>query len=166
MPLIDEANRKYLTERFQEDLQKPVTLALFTRGKYLLERESPEEESNDYSISEEEACRTSLELIGELAEISADKILLEIHDVDSAEGLAAAQASGVDSQMLPALAYKAEGLLGKSFYYGLPSGYEFGTLVDVVTSTSQGKSSLAKATIDKLTNLPGPLSIMVFVTPT
>jgi len=166
MPLIDEDNRKYLTERFQEDLQKTVTLALFTRGKYLLERESPEEETNDYNISEEEACRVSLQLVGELAEIAGDKIQLEIHDVDSAEGIEAAQSAGVDSQMLPALAYKSEGLLGKSFYYGLPSGYEFGTLVDVVTTTSQGTSGLAKATVEKLSNLPGPLSIMVFVTPT
>jgi alkyl hydroperoxide reductase subunit AhpF len=50
--------------------------------------------------------------------------------------------------------------------YGLPSGYEFGTLIDAVLDVSRGESQLGAATLAELQQLPGPVHLQVFSTPT
>ena len=50
--------------------------------------------------------------------------------------------------------------------YGLPSGYEFGTLVDTILDVSRGESSLAAETRQALAGLDRPVHIQVFSTPT
>jgi alkyl hydroperoxide reductase subunit AhpF len=50
--------------------------------------------------------------------------------------------------------------------YGLPSGYEFGTLVDAVLDVSAGDSGLGEATRAALTELQQPVHLQVFSTPT
>jgi len=51
-------------------------------------------------------------------------------------------------------------------FYGLPSGYEFGTLVDAILDVSSGESGLAPDTKAALAALERPLHIQVFSTPT
>ena len=50
--------------------------------------------------------------------------------------------------------------------YGLPSGYEFGTLVDAILDVSRGESGLADETRQALSALSRPVHIQVFSTPT
>jgi hypothetical protein len=50
--------------------------------------------------------------------------------------------------------------------YGLPSGYEFGTLVDAILDVSRGESGLAEETKQALAALSRPVHIQVFSTPT
>jgi alkyl hydroperoxide reductase subunit AhpF len=50
--------------------------------------------------------------------------------------------------------------------YGLPSGYEFGTLVDTILDVSRGESGLAAETRQALAGLDRPVHIQVFSTPT
>jgi alkyl hydroperoxide reductase subunit AhpF len=50
--------------------------------------------------------------------------------------------------------------------YGLPSGYEFGTLVDAILDVSRGDSGLTAETKEALAALPRPVHIQVFSTPT
>ena len=50
--------------------------------------------------------------------------------------------------------------------YGLPSGYEFGTLVDAILDVSSGTSGLGEATRDALKALTQPVHLQVFSTPT
>jgi alkyl hydroperoxide reductase subunit AhpF len=50
--------------------------------------------------------------------------------------------------------------------YGLPSGYEFGTLVDTILDVSRGESGLAAETRHALAGLDRPVHIQVFSTPT
>jgi alkyl hydroperoxide reductase subunit AhpF len=50
--------------------------------------------------------------------------------------------------------------------YGLPSGYEFGTLVDAILDVSRGESGLAEETRQALSALSRPVHIQVFSTPT
>ena len=50
--------------------------------------------------------------------------------------------------------------------YGLPSGYEFGTLVDAILDVSRGDSGLAAETKEALAALARPVHIQVFSTPT
>ena len=50
--------------------------------------------------------------------------------------------------------------------YGLPSGYEFGTLVDAILDVSSGSSGLGEATREALKAVAQPVHLQVFSTPT
>ena len=50
--------------------------------------------------------------------------------------------------------------------YGLPSGYEFGTLVDAIVDVSRGESGLSEETKQALGALARPVHVQVFSTPT
>src|SRR5262245_56834618 len=51
-------------------------------------------------------------------------------------------------------------------FYGLPSGYEFGTLIDAILDVSSGQSELKDATRQALAGIKSPVHIQVFSTPT
>lgn len=51
-------------------------------------------------------------------------------------------------------------------FYGMPSGYEFGTLVDGILDVSSGDSGLGEATRTALAGLARPVHVRVFSTPT
>jgi len=50
--------------------------------------------------------------------------------------------------------------------YGLPSGYEFGSLVDAILDVSRGDSGLSEATRAALKDVAQPVHLQVFSTPT
>ena len=50
--------------------------------------------------------------------------------------------------------------------YGLPTGYEFGTLIDAILDVSKGESLLADETKTALASLEKPVHVQVFSTPT
>lgn len=50
--------------------------------------------------------------------------------------------------------------------YGLPSGYEFGTLVDAIVDVSSGDSGLSESTRAALRELGRPVHLQIFSTPT
>ena len=50
--------------------------------------------------------------------------------------------------------------------YGLPSGYEFGTLIDAILLVSRGESGLGEETKAALQELGRPVHVQVFSTPT
>ena len=51
-------------------------------------------------------------------------------------------------------------------FYGLPAGYEFGTLVDLILDVSSGESGLGDATRAALAQITTPVHLQVFSTPT
>jgi alkyl hydroperoxide reductase subunit AhpF len=51
-------------------------------------------------------------------------------------------------------------------FYGMPSGYEFGTLVDAILDVSSGDSGLSEPTRAALSRLARPVHVQVFSTPT
>jgi hypothetical protein len=51
-------------------------------------------------------------------------------------------------------------------FYGMPTGYEFGSLVDAILDVSSGDSGLAPETRAALAALDRPLHLQVFSTPT
>ena len=51
-------------------------------------------------------------------------------------------------------------------FYGLPAGYEFGTLVDLILDVSSGQSGLGDATRAALAQVTTPVHLQVFSTPT
>lgn len=50
--------------------------------------------------------------------------------------------------------------------YGLPSGYEFGSLVEAILDVSRGTSGLSEATREALAGLEADVRLRVFSTPT
>jgi alkyl hydroperoxide reductase subunit AhpF len=50
--------------------------------------------------------------------------------------------------------------------YGLPSGYEFGTLVEAILDVSSGDSGLSEPTRAALKEIANPVHLQVFSTPT
>jgi alkyl hydroperoxide reductase subunit AhpF len=51
-------------------------------------------------------------------------------------------------------------------FYGVPAGYEFGTLVDLILDVSSGLSGLSEQTRAALAQVTTPVHLQVFSTPT
>ena len=51
-------------------------------------------------------------------------------------------------------------------FYGIPSGYEFNSLIEDITAVSREHHGLSEETVAKLDSLSEPVHIQVFVTPT
>jgi alkyl hydroperoxide reductase subunit AhpF len=66
----------------------------------------------------------------------------------------------------PAVAVLPEGEDKGVRYYGLPWGYELGSLVGAVLEAGRAESSLAPESLERLAALDRDLAIDVFVTPT
>jgi alkyl hydroperoxide reductase subunit AhpF len=68
--------------------------------------------------------------------------------------------------MFPAVVILPEGEDEGLRYYGLPYGYELGSLVGAVLEAGRQESSLTGASLERLATLEHELAIDVFVTPT
>ncbi len=141
MAFISERDRKAIQKEFQV-MDKPVKLVLFTQ-----------EPDCRY-------CRETKQLLEEIASLS-DKLSLEaynlITDKEKARELGIVRA--------PATVV----MNGKDYgirYYGIPAGYEFGSLIEDILDVSKGESGLTPATKAALAKVAEPVHFQVFVTPT
>ena len=66
----------------------------------------------------------------------------------------------------PAVSVQPEGRDAGVRYYGLPWGYELGSLIGAVLEAGRTESSLRPESLERLAALDTELSIDVFVTPT
>jgi glutaredoxin-like protein len=74
---------------------------------------------------------------------------------------------GIDK--VPAVAIVRDGETPTDYgirLYGIPSGYEFSTLIEDIVMVSRGDPGLTPQTLAELEKLNGPVNIQVFVTPT
>ncbi|MEM3770481.1 MAG: thioredoxin family protein [Candidatus Bathyarchaeia archaeon] len=138
--VIPEAHKRHLQEELAGKLQNPVKLVVFTQ-----EYECPH-------------CAQARSLAEELAGLS-DKIGVAVYDfvADSEK----AKAYGVDK--VPAVAIISEKDFGIRFY-GLPYGYEFGTLLEGMIAVSRGRSDISEDVRGRLKGVRTPVHIQVFVT--
>jgi len=132
-----------VVKRFEEEMKKPVRLVFFTQ-----ELECP-------------FCAQTHQLLESVAGLS-DKISLEVYDFvkdkEKAEDL------GIDK--IPALAILGEQDFGLRMY-GIPSGYEFQTLIEGIVLASSGDSGLAPKAEQALAKAATkPVKIQAFVIPT
>jgi glutaredoxin-like protein len=128
---------------------EPVKLVMFTQGAGALECEM---------------CSDTRQLIEEVAGL-ADLLSVEVHDFVSEADLAASY--GIDK--IPAVAIVRGGDEPQDYgirLYGIPSGYEFSTLIEDIVMVGSGELGLNARTLEALEALPGPIEIQVFVTPT
>lgn len=148
MAFLDESIQGQLRGVF-ESLNRPVKLVMFTQA-------------NDGANSLVcQMCSETQELIEEVAQLS-EKISVEVHDFVAEEALA--QQYKIDK--IPAIAV----LDGDKDYgirlYGMPSGYEFSSLINDIVLVSTNKHDLTQETMDAIGKLKKPVHIQVYVTPT
>jgi glutaredoxin-like protein len=105
-------------------------------------------------------CKETRQLAEELASVS-DQITVEVYDF--VEDKDKADALGVDK--IPAIAVIGAEDYGVRFY-GIPSGYEFTSLLQALKTVASGESMLQEETQVALAALEDPVHIQVFVTPT
>lgn len=149
MTLLAEKDTLALRQMLEKRLTAPVTIDYFTRT-----------ESNLIVPGREcEACDETERLLEEVAGLS-DKIRLEVHDFFSDDDLAATMR--VDR--IPAIVLSG-GARGRVRYFGIPSGYEFGSFVEELIDVANGTTDLAPATRSALQGLARDVHIRVFVTP-
>ena len=142
MPLLSDKDRAYLKEEFGKRLHKPVRLVLFTQ---------------DFAC---EFCSQSEQIVQEVADLSD---LVEAEILDFVEEGDRAKEYGIDK--IPALAVVGEKDYGIRFF-GVPSGYEFTTLIEGIFDASGGESDLSEETRRMIDTLTDSVHIQVFVTPT
>lgn len=142
MPMIQAKDRDYLTKEFAAKLTGPVKLVMVTQEH------------------ECQFCKETRQLVEELAELS-DKVTAEVYDfvadAEKIEPYAIAR--------IPAIAVIGAKDYGIRFY-GIPSGYEFTSLIQTILMVSSGQSGLKDATKKALAELKKDLHVQVFGTPT
>ena len=139
--VLQERERNEIKKRLAA-MQQPVKIVNFTQ-KF-----------------ECDSCQETRELMEELAALS-DKLSLEVHDLVEAKD----QAAMYNIDKIPATVLVGEKDYGIRFY-GIPSGYEFATLLDDLVMVSKRDSGLADDSRKKLAALTTPLHLQVFTTPT
>jgi glutaredoxin-like protein len=105
-------------------------------------------------------CRETRQLLEEIISLS-DKLELVVYDFVADKEKAADY--GIDK--IPALAVLGAGDLGLRFF-GIPSGYEYLSLLEAIVDVSRGRTGLGGETKAALRTLTGDVRIQVFVTPT
>ena len=113
-----------------------------------------DEENCDY-------CSTAESLLSELTEVN-EKVSLKVYELNSPE------AKQFRVEMAPATVFlTADGEDKGVRFYGLPSGHEFGSLLqDILSFSSGAKPELSSGSIERLESIDKPVDIKVFVTPT
>ena len=145
MPLLREKDRQQLIKEF-EGLQAPVKLLVFTQE------------------FECQYCRETRMIAEEVAGLS-DAISLEVYDFATDKEVA--EQYGIDK--IPATVVMRGGDKPKDHgirYYGIPSGFEFSSLIEDIMMVSHGESGLSDATRAQVAALTQPVHLQVFVTPT
>ena len=105
-------------------------------------------------------CAETRRLMEEIAALSG-KLSFEVYDFVTDKD----QARKYHVDKIPATVIVGDKDYGVRFY-GIPSGYEFGTVIEAIVMVSKRESGLAAATKKKLATLTKPLHLEVFVTPT
>ncbi|HOK22593.1 MAG TPA: thioredoxin family protein [Candidatus Hydrothermia bacterium] len=142
MSFLSESDQKEIREMFKE-LVHPVKIINFTQAL------------------ECTYCRETRQILEEVAQLS-DKIQVEF--MNFLENKEKADQYGIENQ-IPAIILEGEKDYGIR-YYGIPSGYEFSTLIEDILMVSKRDSGLKKDTRDSLATITKPVNIRVFVTPT
>jgi glutaredoxin-like protein len=141
MALLDDKIRAQVREKFEE-LDGSVKIINFTQE------------------IECQYCAETRRLMEEIAGLS-DKISFEVYNFIADK----VKADEYKIDKIPATVVMGEKDYGIR-YYGIPSGYEFATVIESILMVSKKDSGLAADTRKALAELKKPLHLQVFVTPT
>jgi len=140
--IISDSDRERLRNYLEQGVKDDVRLILFTQEIECI------------------FCKETNEIVQLLSSLSG-KIKPEVYDfVKDAE-----RAKGLKVDKIPAIIPVGKREYGIRFY-GIPSGYEFMSLVDAIIDVSTGNTNLTEKTKQVVKTLNAPVHIQVFVTPT
>lgn len=142
MPMIKDKEREALRKELSQKLVNDVRLIVFTQDVPCV------------------FCTETVQVATELGELSP-KIKVEVYDFVKDQ----MKATELRIDKIPAIAVVGRKDHGIRFY-GMPTGYEFRSLVGAIVDVSTGESGLSKKTKDAMKNLDQPVHLQVFVTPT
>ncbi len=107
-------------------------------------------------------CQDTQEILEELAELS-EQIDLQMFDKDEH----AEEVNRYNVDKFPAIVFVKEDDSDTGVrFYGIPSGYEFGTLIEDIIDFGNNHIQLSQSTIDQLAAIEEDVHIQVFITPT
>lgn len=143
MPLMDEKTREDVREMLQT-LTGPVKMVVFTQE------------------FECQMCAETRQIAEEVAELN-DLITMEVRDFVGDE----AYAKDLNVDKIPAIVLLGENDQDYGIrFFGIPSGYEFMSLLEGLKLVSTGDAALSDEMVAYLNALDGDLHLQVFVTPT
>ncbi len=146
MAIIPANIQDQVREVFQA-LAGPVKILMFTAAE-----------------SECSQCQDARQLVEEVAGLS-ERIELQAYDLAKDADVAAQY----QIEKAPAVAVLTGGSQPQDHgirLYGIPSGYEFSSLIEDILLVSRGSTDLSAQTLAELAKLENPVHIQVFVTPT
>ncbi|MEM0482142.1 MAG: thioredoxin family protein [Nitrososphaerota archaeon] len=107
-----------------------------------------------------EYCEVTGRLLSELAELNGN-LRLEVYDLERDRDLA--ERWRIDKIPATILLGERESWIR---FFGVPSGYEFISLLEDIVDVSRGRSRLPPRALEMVKSVDKPLHIQVFVTPT
>jgi glutaredoxin-like protein len=142
MALLSDKDAKFLRGHFADALVAPVKLLFFTQTIAC------------------QFCKQTQDVLTEVASLS-DKITLEVRNFVTDKEIA--DEYGIDK--IPATVVMSDVDYGIRFY-GIPSGYEFTSLVEDIVDVSKGTSGISAEAMKSVGEIKEPVHIQVYVTPT
>jgi len=107
-------------------------------------------------------CRETRQLMEELKELGNNKVELEIYNfINDKE-----QVEKYKIDKIPAIAITSDEKDYGIRYYGIPSGYEFSSILEDIQEVANGEPSVSEETRKQIQKITQPIRLQVFVTPT
>lgn len=150
MAMIPDQDKEFLRNKFNDELQSPVTLIVLTKLGHDLEMQGVKCEY----------CAETEELVSEVAELS-DKIKVESREYSQDDQMV----SGMKIDKIPAIVVMSGADTGVR-YYGIPGGFEFSSLIEDIVDVSRNSTDLSQDAKEKARGIVQDVHIQVFVTPT
>jgi glutaredoxin-like protein len=143
MPFIVGEDAKQVQEILQK-LPRPVKLVYFTQEL------------------ECQYCRETHQLLEELKNLSNGNVKLEIYNFVNDK----AEVEKYKIDKIPAIAVTTDEKDYGIRYYGIPSGYEFSSIMQDIQELANDAPEVSEETKKMITKITQPLHLQVFVTPT
>lgn len=145
MALIRDEDKNYLSEEFKKYVTNDVDVVVFTTTK-----------------QECKYCKETIDLASEVSELS-DKIHLVKYTLEDNKE----EAAKFKVDKAPTTIVTKHGSTdGRVRYSGLPSGYEFGSLIEDLKNVSKWEADISSKALEIIKKIDKPVTIKVFVTPT
>jgi glutaredoxin-like protein len=154
MEILNESVREATRKKFESEMTGKVSLIYYAQEPSRLVLPGGPTGNECFF------CRETRQL---LEEVKAQSEKIELITYDFQADKAKAAEDGVD--MIPAILVRGEKANGIRFF-GIPSGYEYTSLIEAIIDVSRGGTGLAEKTKEALRAVDKPVHIRVFVTPT
>lgn len=150
MAFLNDQDAAFVRARFDKDLEHDVTVEFFAPSAGGLALPGQDWELAEYTR----------QILSEVAGLSP-KIRMNVHSTVAEPEVA---------KSLGIVRTPATVIIGAQDYgirfYGMPAGYEFATLLELIVAASRGRAPISESSQHVLTRLQDDVHIQVFVTPT